>query len=1118
MKDSMARITALDPTQSFIVQAPAGSGKTELLTQRFLKLLATVKSPEQILAVTFTRKAAAEMRHRILKSLKEAHQDKQAQNDHERYTLDLAKTVLLRDQKNNWCLLKNPNRLNIVTIDSLCAMLTGKLPVLSQMGVSPTMSDYPRILYTTAVQNLLIKTDSNDRWYPALSQLLLHQDNRITLIIELLVNLLQKRDQWLNYIGEIKFRGIEVTQMLNEAISRTLISHLKLLKSAFAEHDCQGLLYIARSAGQNILKNDKDSLIKHCAYLEAMPRNTLDDLPLWQGIAELLLTQKGELRKTVTQNQGFLSPSETKDKQAQQDRKALKETYKDIQLEFADDQHLIDLLAELAFLPPMQLPNEQKQILTALFEVLPVLVAFLQLEFQEKGQIDFIELNLRAQAALSEDNPTDIQLILDHQLQHILIDEYQDTSYAQYRLFEKLVAGWQPGEGRTLFMVGDPMQSIYRFRGAEVSLFLYTQLNGLGPIRLRALTLLNNFRSNQALIEWINDRCAKMFPLQANMTLGAVTYSPALAAKPRLEEPAVIVQHCLLSQQEKTLVAQLRQVMKEHVNDAIAILVRTRKHLDRLIPLLKQQSIPFVAYEVEQLSQRPHIQDLMALLKAVTNLTDIVAWFAILRAPWLGLSLQDLLVFSKRNEHILWQTIENYQQYPDLSAQGKAKLDRFVPIIQHFLHHFGRKRISEYLHALWLILGGPSCYKQAHFLDDIQSFVALVRQQEKGGIIEDVHLLEQALDNLYTDIQPQLVNTDPIKPIEIMTIHKSKGLEFDHVFIPHLQAKPANTQQEWFAWLERTDAEDIDLLLAAKAQRNEYCDYYQYVQRQISKKNEFELTRVLYVALTRARKHLYLFSELAADEKPRKGSFLHLLWDGEGQASQTQEELHIEPIRMKTSLDRLKPAWQLPKLIQLQFEHHKRELDALTQTIPAKTDFEAKIRGTVFHRILQWHSVALFENKIEIDVIKNQCRLAMLRAGMPESALNVSIDIVTTALDKMRVCAKGRWILDPNHDDKRNEWSLTEKDQFGISEHIIDYTFIDKGMRWIIDYKLSPITEANVPAHQDEIHQYLAQLIKYQRVVSKLEARDIHCALYFPLTQFFLPLAKASMSLASEEL
>ena len=121
--DAAARERALDISASFLVQAPAGSGKTELLTQRFLALLAAVDNPESIVAITFTRKAAGEMRSRIAGALANAQKPRPAE-DHAQRTWELACAALERNTAGNWGLLENPSRLRIMTLDALCTSLT----------------------------------------------------------------------------------------------------------------------------------------------------------------------------------------------------------------------------------------------------------------------------------------------------------------------------------------------------------------------------------------------------------------------------------------------------------------------------------------------------------------------------------------------------------------------------------------------------------------------------------------------------------------------------------------------------------------------------------------------------------------------------------------------------------------------------------------------------------------------------------------------------------------------------------------------------------------------------------------------------------------------------------
>src|SRR5712664_2070274 len=187
--DSPSRARALDTSTSFIVQAPAGSGKTELLIQRFLKLLAMVDSPEAIVAITFTRKAAGEMRARVLEALRKAEGGIAPDTDHEKVTQEIARQVLEHDRGLKWNLLRNPAQLRIETIDALCAAITRRMPWLARFGAMPEISENASDLYREAARNTLRHADSD---HPALSYLLLHLDNDFEKAEQLLCQMLEK--------------------------------------------------------------------------------------------------------------------------------------------------------------------------------------------------------------------------------------------------------------------------------------------------------------------------------------------------------------------------------------------------------------------------------------------------------------------------------------------------------------------------------------------------------------------------------------------------------------------------------------------------------------------------------------------------------------------------------------------------------------------------------------------------------------------------------------------------------------------------------------------------------------------------------------------------------------
>src|ERR671919_1234554 len=132
-------------------------------------------------------------------------------------------------------------------------------------------------------------------------------------------------------------------------------------------------------------------------------------------------------------------------------------------------------------MPEERYTDDQWQVLGAILELLPRAAAYLKVVFAERGETDFTEIAQGAVRALgTPDNPTDLLPALDTKIKHILVDEFQDTSYSQFELLERLTSGWQSDDGRTLFVVGDPMQSIYRFREAKVALFLQAWESGIG--------------------------------------------------------------------------------------------------------------------------------------------------------------------------------------------------------------------------------------------------------------------------------------------------------------------------------------------------------------------------------------------------------------------------------------------------------------------------------------------------------------------------------------------------------------------------------------------------------------------------------------------------------------
>src|SRR5258706_458221 len=539
--DQRERDRALDTGTSFIVQAPAGSGKTTLLVSRFLELLKKSDKPEEVLAITFTRKAAAEMRKRVLEKLPNAD--------------EIA------------------HRLRIETIDAFCLSLARQLPVPSRFGVAPGIADDPQPLYREAAWRVAASFEN-----PAVARLLAHLDNNVGAAVALLAGMLAKRDQWLRKTGLAPTR-----------------QELELAFSA-----------------------ERRRLLEKARRLDA--RASVE-------FSASVLTKKGEWRKR------------SNDAKLLQGNEALRQA-----------------LEALLMLPPGEYSEPQWAALEAMLALLPLAAAELKLVFAARGEADFTEVAQGAVRALgSVEDPTDLLLYLDARINHVLVDEFQDTSISQWELLERLTAGWQQGDGRTLFVVGDPMQSIYRFREAEVGLFLRARREGLPNVKLEPLTLETNFRSQAGIVEWVNQAFNLVLPKEENETSGAVPYSPSSAHHPALPGEAVTWHACADSILESQRVLEL--IPKAEGN--CALLVRNRSALAGIVPALKAAGIRFRAIEIDKLGEKQVVQDLFALTRALTHLADRVAWLAILRAPWVGMSLHELSSNFEEKKETIWELIQN---------------------------------------------------------------------------------------------------------------------------------------------------------------------------------------------------------------------------------------------------------------------------------------------------------------------------------------------------------------------------------------------------------------------------------------------------------------------------
>ncbi len=525
-----------------------------------------------------------------------------------------------------------------------------------------------------------------------------------------------------------------------------------------------------------------------------------------------------------------------------------------------------------------------------------------------------------ALAALDPAEPSQLALSLGCRIQHVLVDEFQDTSFAQVELLRRLTAEWAMGDGNTLFLVGDPMQSIYGFRKAEVSLFEDARRGRAGLPSLEPRELLVNFRSTASLVGWYNRVFGEVLR-ESNRATGAVKYSPAEPAQfdpahqPELD--GVHLHGVEDSEAEGACVADIvTRVRQQRPADRIAILVRARTHLPEIVRALQAAEIGFRAVDIEPLGQSQVVRDLQALTLAISQPADRVAWLALLRSPVCGLPLPDLLELCRGDDRA---TIPQLLQLRSsrLSENARQRCERLSAVLADAIALRGRRGLREIVERTWITLGGVvSSVKIDQDLRDAAAYLDLLQQSEAGGELADADAFQKNLQQLFAPTETEIPGA-----VEIMTIHGAKGLQWDTVILPALGRSTRREDEQLLYWRESVSEGQARLLLApidAAANTGPDTGVEKYLKRISADRGREELKRLLYVACTRARTALHLVAELPEEGKdPSRGSMLSLLWPASGVRSEF-ELFHgsIEGVtapRIPASvLRRLPLEWQPP--------------------------------------------------------------------------------------------------------------------------------------------------------------------------------------------------------------
>ncbi len=1112
LPDQETRNAALDIHRSFHLEAPAGSGKTWLLTGRFLELLAEVDHPYEILALTFTNKAAGEMRQRIRELLARA-----AINDLPRLPGEepLLKAANRANKRQPVHSLAPPDSLRIMTFHGFCLHLVQRAPVEAVIPPgSRVMSDEEqqklRSQVAAATIHSLFRRSGSDPLRQALENRLLRLNNNWPSFLTELSDLLERRDLLAQPLALLSRHPdpSEFAAILAKRLETLLQLRLENCRYAL-ESTVLGANWSEFFA--HLYQRNAEA----CKRLpDMLPAADAAKLQIWQEIASSLTTAGGKPRKRLGPAAGFYGGF-SKSEWADAIQKLSKEA--------------VDHLQSIKSLPTI---DEAAADLNNLYDLILVVGEALgqyQTICRQRHLLDYVELEQAALRLFDQGTPTDMQLFLDRRIHHLLVDEFQDTSRNQWLLLQNLCSGWPVGSGRTLFLVGDPKQSIYGFRKAEVSLFLEAKeglpIPGQDRFPMECLQLETNFRSHPRLISWCNQIFGQTIMTKTNPETDEISHVPSKAlSRPSPDNLSLTLfsfdnggSHARVAEAEWLGRSVRRELEHLPEGEKISILLFTRTYLSVYLQALQDAGVAVRVQEGVPLLEQREVLHLRQIARALVRPQDDLAWAALLRAPWSHLSLEQFVQVARRSELSWLDKLRGASsEFPVVARLWEA--------LSKARRRVGRDDLATLVENVWVDLDGPETLASQGSAAEVANglcFLEIISQAEQGIPEETLEKAGQLLQNAYA---PPDASAAP-SPVELMTVHRAKGLEFDVVFLPFLDWYPLSggrgSQPPYL--LEKLPGPEGEHLIAMAPDRRRETTggMYRLLREMGETKRLAEAKRILYVAVTRARRSLYLsgITRTANGELlPRResplwwlcrhhrlrqspngrlvaenNSYLNLYMNPEADPEHPGEPLKVVPLpeSLPFSPEPLPYISVAPSQLADRHQVLREE----------EEDPNRRARGIVTHNLLEYLSQGCSLPGSAALVA------ALLSEGVPESeAGGMAEDI----LREVRDCLQEEffiWLLNKDHPQAYSEWSLEDRRAPNqIRSGTMDRVVFDGNTWWVVDYKTSrPLVGESVDEFLErEVDHYRLQLPAYRDMVANafsLDLDSVRPVLYFTALQ-----------------
>lgn len=812
------QINAVDTLDvNCIVTAGAGSGKTRVLVERYLKIIEEKSITnsnifEEIVAITFTEKAAKEMKERVRQSMIEKKERALENNEREQ-------AVIWRDN------IQKLERATISTIHSFCAKILREYPIEADLD--------PEFVVMESTESTWILTDVVKK---ELKNYIKNEKELDSLHLY-------------HWVKEIGFKRV-VTEIIklyhqlgNSGLDMYEIAKLTTDSFALSPYllliDLELIDWIKLfSLGDNLNNCESTSGKKLKLYQESWPsikQQIFANKTNGDGLEEVIST----LVDITKGNFG----AKTSDA-----RKAINDLAKEY----------LDLIIATKY----QYTEEE------LVSSLIILLEKINLSFVEEkaknNALDFDDLQLRV-IKLLQDN-LDIRVKIHDNISYLMLDEFQDSNQIQKKLVSLVLEDEnkfiKPG---SLFVVGDPKQSIYRFRGADVNVFKDMQLE-ISTTSGRVCPLNNNFRSTHTIINFINYFFSQIMSTQPD---SPNYYENAIPGKEaELEEKVEFIpiyhekndETSVRDKEAVSIAKRIEELIRSGVEPKeIAILFRSMSNVKNYEQELLKIDIPFYVVGGRGFYQKQEIFDLLNILEYLLDSSNKIALTGILRSSLVAIS-DDTLYQIIKSETIN-QPISCWKDnLIDISELEKAKIIYFIDWIEKIKAISGRTKVTELLDTFVELTNYEAILlaqqNGVQAVANVEKFIRLVKEYTEENPYSIFNFL-QIVNRLISEEQQETeaaVEAETGDTVKIMTIHKSKGLQFSYVFIPEISREPKNDDS-----LLKFDPK-LGLSCRVVNDKSEIVKPMRWIviADKEKKLDREESVRILYVAMTRAIKKLFL--------------------------------------------------------------------------------------------------------------------------------------------------------------------------------------------------------------------------------------------------------------------